>query len=73
MLPEILSNSLASLQADRVRYTVSATLDLTPEGVVTAKSFAISAIRVDHRFAYEQVMNLIKNPDQDVAGSHSRN
>ena len=28
MLPEILSNSLASLQADRTRYTVSAIMDL---------------------------------------------
>ena len=50
MLPEILSNSLASLQAGRTRYTVSAFLDFNPEGILTAKRFARSAIKVDHRF-----------------------
>ena len=38
MLPEILSNSLASLQAGRTRYTVSAHLDFNPEGILTAQA-----------------------------------
>jgi ribonuclease R len=54
MLPEVLSNSLASLQAGRIRYTVSAQLEFSPEGFRTDKQFARSAIRVDHRFTYEQ-------------------
>jgi len=68
MLPEILSNSLASLQAGRTRYTVSALLDFNPEGILTSKRFARSAIKVDHRFAYEQALVVMKQPRTDHAG-----
>ena len=34
MLPEILSNSLASLQAGRTRYTVSVFMDFSPDGIL---------------------------------------
>ena len=68
MLPEILSNSLASLQAGRTRYTVSAFMEFNPEGILTSKRFARSAIRVDHRFTYEQAMEVMKEP----AGRSSR-
>lgn len=62
MLPEILSNSLASLQADRTRYTVSVIMDYTPDGILTSRRFARSAIKVDHRFSYEQAMLVMKEP-----------
>lgn len=62
MLPEVISNSLASLQAGRVRYTVSALLEFNAEGIRTAQSFARSAIRVDHRFSYEQAFAVMKAP-----------
>ena len=39
MLPEILSNSLASLQAGRTRYTVSALLEFNREGILTSQRF----------------------------------
>ncbi len=42
MLPEVLSNSLASLQAGRVRYTVSAFLEFNAEGIRTDARFARS-------------------------------
>jgi ribonuclease R len=70
MLPEILSNSLASLQAGRTRYTLSALLEFNDEGILVAKRLARSAIRVDHRFTYEQalaVMNQPLAPHRDVA------
>ncbi len=38
MLPEVLSNSLASLQAQRTRYTVSALLEFNAEGVLTVRA-----------------------------------
>jgi ribonuclease R len=66
MLPEVLSNSLASLQADRTRYTVSVLMDFTPDGILTDKQFARSAIKVDHRFSYEQAMTVMREPQ----GSH---
>ena len=67
MLPEILSNSLASLQAGHNRYTVSALLEFDPDGVRTAKSFARSVIRVDHRFSYEQVFAIFDQPEGPAA------
>ena len=68
MLPEILSNSLASLQAGRTRYTVSVLMDFSPEGILTSKRFARSAIRVDHRFAYEQALEVMRQPKTSHAG-----
>jgi ribonuclease R len=62
MLPEVLSNSLASLQENHVRYTLSAFIEYTAEGVVASTRFARTAIRVTKRFAYEQVMPIISNP-----------
>src|SRR5262245_17555417 len=55
MFPEIISNSLASLQQGRVRYVKSALMDFTPAGQRTAARFAEGAIRVRRRFTYEQV------------------
>ena len=63
MLPEVLSNSLASLQAQRTRYTVSALLEFHPDGYLTARKFARSAICVDHRFTYEEAMAVLREPE----------
>jgi ribonuclease R len=59
MFPEIISNSLASLQQGRVRYVKSALIDFTPAGVRTVARFAEGAIRVRRRFTYEQVSALL--------------
>ena len=73
MLPEVLSNSLASLQAGHARYTVSAILEFDPDGVRTDSEFARSAIRVDRRFTYEEAFEVMKNPDGEPArGRRSR-
>ncbi len=63
MLPEILSNGLASLQSGRTRFTVTAHLDYNPEGILTAKRFARSAIKVAHRFSYEQALPVMAQPE----------
>ena len=64
MLPEVLSNSLASLQAGKTRYTMSALLEFNHDGVRTDARFARSAIRVDHRFTYEQAHAVMTHPEQ---------
>lgn len=61
MLPEVLSNGLASLQKGKVRFTQSVFIDYTPEGVPVNTEFARSAIRVGWRFAYEDVLALIED------------
>jgi ribonuclease R len=62
MFPEIISNSLASLQQDRLRYVKSVVIDFTPEGQKTGVRFANGAIRVRRRFTYEQVLALLERP-----------
>jgi ribonuclease R len=68
MLPEVLSNSLASLQQGHVRYTLSVLMEFSPEGVRTDRRFARSAIRVDRRFTYEQAYEAMMNPDRPIEG-----
>lgn len=64
MLPEIISNGLASLQQGHVRYTKSAFMEFTREGVPVSAEFANSAIKVTRRFAYEEVMPIIEQPEK---------
>ncbi len=59
MFPEIISNSLASLQQGRLRYVKSVVIDFTAEGQKTGVRFANGAIRVRRRFTYEQVFDLL--------------
>lgn len=66
MLPEVLSNGLASLQQDRLRYTKSVFIELDSELRVVHTEFANSAIRVTRRFAYEQVLAIIKRRDDSI-------
>ena len=55
MLPEIISNNLASLQPDKVRYTLSALMEFTADGAYVAGEVKRSAIKSCRRFAYEEV------------------
>ncbi|MFV1966560.1 MAG: ribonuclease R family protein, partial [Pirellulaceae bacterium] len=55
MLPEIISNNLASLQPGRVRFTKTVFIEFTAEGVVTHRELHNSAIRSCHRFTYEEI------------------
>lgn len=68
MLPEILSNGLASLQQDKTRLTLSAFMEFNAEGVRTDRRFARSVIRVDRRFTYEQAYEAMMNPDKRPEG-----
>jgi ribonuclease R len=67
MFPEIISNSLASLQQGRLRYVKSAVIGFTPEGQKTEVRFANGAIRVKRRFTYEQVMALLESHSEKEA------
>ncbi|TWT86282.1 Ribonuclease R [Pseudobythopirellula maris] len=55
MLPEIISNNLASLQPDKVRYAMTAKIEFTPDGAPVACDVVKSAIKSCRRFAYEEV------------------
>ncbi len=55
MLPETLSNGLASLQPDQLRYTLSVHMTIDQDGMVLDTEWCRGAIRSAHRFNYEEV------------------
>ncbi len=63
MLPELISNGLASLQQNRVRYVVSALIEFSKDGIPRDVVFARAAIRVTRRFSYEQAHDILADPD----------
>ncbi len=64
MLPELISNGLASLQPDKVRYTKTAFMEYTPEGVRTHTEFHSAAIKSSKRLTYEQVDAFLADRDK---------
>jgi ribonuclease R len=63
MLPETISNSLASLQPQKVRYTKSAIMEFTEEGIRTSTELHTSAIKSSKRLTYEQVDGFLTEPE----------
>ena len=63
MLPEIISNSLASLQPGKVRLTKTALIEFTPEGLRVGVELQNSAIKSTKRLTYEQVDAFIADSD----------
>ena len=61
MLPEIISNNLASLQPGRVRYTMTAIIEFTQDGARVATDLKRAAIKSDHRFNYEEIDEYLAN------------
>lgn len=61
MLPEIVSNNLASLQPDKVRYTKTAFIEFSAEGIRTGVDLHNTAIRSKRRFTYEEVDEYLAN------------
>jgi ribonuclease R len=55
MLPEVISNNLASLQPDKVRYAITARIEFTDDGLRVATDVFKSAIKSRRRFTYEEV------------------
>ena len=55
MLPEVISNNLASLQPDKVRYCETVFIEFTPVGTPIASEWHKSAIKSVRRFTYEEV------------------
>ena len=64
MLPEVISNNLASLQPERVRYTKSAVIEYTADGARVGADFYAGAIRSARRFTYEEVDDYLESPSR---------
>ncbi len=63
MLPETISNALASLQPHKLRYTKTVFLEFTEEGVPVHMEVHRSAIRSHKRLTYEQVDAFFADPE----------
>jgi ribonuclease R len=63
MLPEIVSNNLASLQPDRVRFARTCWIEFSAAGVPVHAEVERSAIRSRRRFTYEEVDVFLADPD----------
>ncbi|MBX3420113.1 MAG: ribonuclease R [Pirellulaceae bacterium] len=63
MLPEIISNHLASLQPDRVRLTKTVLMEMTDSGTLLHQEVFNSAIRNQQRLNYEQVDQYLADPE----------
>jgi ribonuclease R len=64
MLPEVISNGLASLQQGQLRYTKSVFIEFAADGSVRGSEVAATVIRTARRFAYEEVMPIIEQPQR---------
>ncbi|MDR3234657.1 MAG: ribonuclease R [Planctomycetaceae bacterium] len=62
MLPEVLSNALASLQPDKVRFAKSVLIEFTTEGTRVHTAICRSAIKSKQRFNYTEVQNFLEHP-----------
>ena len=64
MLPEVLSNALASLQPDKIRFTKSVYMEFNPEGIRTHTEVYRSAIKSKQRFNYSEVQEFFDDPSK---------
>jgi ribonuclease R len=62
MLPEIVSNNLASLQPGRVRYARTCWIEFTADGIPVHTDVERTAIRSCRRFTYEEVDQFLADP-----------
>ena len=69
MLPELISNGLASLQPGKVRYTKTAVMEFTAEGLRVSTELHSAAIRSSKRLTYEQVDEFLADRPSGAAQS----
>ncbi len=63
MIPEIISNHLASLQPDRIRLVKSVEIEMLDDLTITHTEVHNGAIHSDMRLNYEQVDQYLANPE----------
>ena len=73
MLPEILSNGVCSLRPKEEKYTFSAVFHLNRKGKIKDEWFGKTVIYSDHRFAYEEVQDIIETKQALVSDKHALN
>jgi len=72
MFPEVISNGLASLQQDKVRYVKSVRIEYTPDLQKADVEFFNGAIKNARRFTYEEAMGLLVGLNPSPLGERGR-
>lgn len=67
MLPEKLSNGLCSLRPEETKLTFSAIFEFSPKGDLEGEWFGKTVTFSDHRFAYEDVQEILETGEGDYA------
>ena len=67
MLPEVLSNGVCSLRPNEEKYTFSAVFIMNKNGEVKEEWFGKTVIYSDHRFAYEEVQDMLDSNSPEVS------
>ncbi len=65
MLPEVLSNNLCSLRPKEEKLCFSAVFEMDDNANIVGEWFGKTVIYSDHRFAYEEVQEIIENKSGD--------
>ncbi len=63
MLPEAISNSVASLQPRKIRFAKTVFMEFTSDGILVDTQLFRSAIRSNRRLSYDQVEEFIAEPE----------
>ena len=72
MFPELISNSLASLQEGKVRYVQSVLMEFDAKGEFVHADFVRGAIRVRKRLSYDQVSALLAGKNVPLDGAPAK-
>ncbi len=64
MIPELISNGLASLQPDKIRYAKTAFIEFTEDGAPVATELHSTAIKSKRRFTYQEVDEFLAEPNR---------
>ena len=64
MLPEVLSNAIASLQPGKIRFAKSVFIEYTPDGMRTHTEIVRSAIKNKQRLNYTEVQDFFDHPEK---------
>lgn len=71
MLPEVLSNGVCSLRPREEKYTFSAVFTVDKNGTIQKEWFGKTVIYSDHRFAYEEVQEILETEQPLVSSTTS--
>lgn len=71
MLPEVLSNGVCSLRPKEEKYTFSAVFEIDDKGSLLKEWFGKTVIYSDHRFAYEEVQDILETQRPQVSQKHA--